>query len=161
GFGLEGAVTGITAKVIRLVNESRKPVIAADIPSGVVADSGEVKGPAVKASVTITFSSPKLGLILHPGAEYAGRVIIADIGIPRSFAEEASDVRLNEAKDLKNLLPRYAPDQNKWSRGGVLVIAGSPGSRPSLRARSRRSNISFPRPVRERSRARLSAHCER
>ena len=57
--------------------------VAADIPSGVDATTGEVEGPAVHCVATATFHRPKLGLWIHPGKEYAGEVEVVEIGIPR------------------------------------------------------------------------------
>ena len=58
-------------------------MIAADIPSGVDATTGEVEGPAVHCVATATFHRPKVGLWIRPGKEYAGDVEVVDIGIPR------------------------------------------------------------------------------
>lgn len=127
GFGLAGGVRGLAVEVIELVNGAKTPVISADVPSGVVADSGKVEGACVKADVTVTFTCPKIGLILYPGAAFAGRISVVDIGIPRSFVEEAGGVNLSDPARLKALLPDYDPMQHKWSRGGVLVVAGSAG----------------------------------
>ncbi len=127
GFGLRGAVKGIAGEVIDLINRSAKPVVSADLPSGVNADSGKVEGPCIKASATVAFTCPKIGTLLYPGAEFAGRLIIADIGIPESLVDEVGDVFIGEAGEMRNLLPRYDPAQNKWSRGSVLVVAGSLG----------------------------------
>lgn len=127
GFGLRGAVKGVAGEVIGLINRSEKPVVSADLPSGVDADSGKVEGSCIKAFTTVTFTCPKIGTILYPGAAFTGRLVIADIGIPESFIDEASDVSISEIKEMKNLLPRYDPAQNKWSRGSVLVVAGSSG----------------------------------
>lgn len=127
GFGLTGPITGLYGEIIDLVNEAGKPVIAADVPSGVGADTGRVEGPCVKATATVTFTCPKVGLTLHPGAAYAGRIITAGIGIPRAFVDEGSKVSLSDPTTIKSFLPRYTPTQNKWSRGGVLIAAGSAG----------------------------------
>lgn len=127
GFGLKGGVRGIAAEVIEILNSSGKPVFAADLPSGLQADTGKVDGACVKASVTVTFTCPKIGLLLYPGAACAGRVVVADIGIPSSFVDETSDVRTSEPAILRGYLPDYLPEQHKWSRGGVFIIAGSVG----------------------------------
>lgn len=81
GTGTRGEVRGPIRRAIELINESRKPVLALDIPSGLDADSGEVLGVAVKASVTATFLCPKLGLTKNSGPSLAGRVVVIDIGV--------------------------------------------------------------------------------
>ena len=82
GTGLQGKVTGLKAKIIDLVNIASKEVVAIDVPSGLNADTGKIEGPCIKATHTITLALPKIGLLLLPGANYAGKVTDEDIGIP-------------------------------------------------------------------------------
>ena len=70
------------AAAISWMNDSRGAVAAADIPSGVAADTGKVLGMAVKADKTITFTLPKLGHWVGQGGVDSGEVTVADIGIP-------------------------------------------------------------------------------
>ena len=58
-------------------------VLAADVPSGVDASSGEVAGVAVDAEATVTFHAAKPGLWIEPGRRHAGSVRVIDIGIPQ------------------------------------------------------------------------------
>lgn len=123
GIGLSKPVSGEYAKVIQSINLSDCYVVSVDIPSGVSASHGQVLGCAVKASVTITFGEQKLGLLLYPGATYAGKVLIADIG----FAQEKLDsltYRYYDESDFDKL-PIRMPYSNKGSYGRVLVIAGT------------------------------------
>jgi len=128
GTGFKGIIKEPVAAIVNCVNASQIPVIAVDIPSGVEADSGKVNGPAIKADYTVTFALPKMGLLLEPGREYAGKLIVADISIP--------SVLLN-GKVIKNnlitreiikglLLPRKA-DSHKGDYGHALLIGGSVG----------------------------------
>ena len=48
-------------------------VVAADVPSGVDASTGQVAGAAVRADATVTFHRAKPGLWIHPGKAHAGR----------------------------------------------------------------------------------------
>ncbi|QOJ01621.1 MAG: NAD(P)H-hydrate epimerase [Phycisphaeraceae bacterium] len=61
-------------------------VLAADVPSGLHADLGEVLGPCVHADATVTFAGTKPGLLISPGP--AGRVVVGDIGVPRALVED-------------------------------------------------------------------------
>jgi NAD(P)H-hydrate epimerase len=134
GTGFRGPATGVAANLIERMNTARErhkiPVISCDVPSGVNADTGAVEGPAVRATHTITFALPKLGLLLFPGAEYVGRLTVAEIGIPRSLLEEA-DLRteLTTRAWMRRTLPPRAQgrDANKGTFGTVLVLAGSAG----------------------------------
>jgi ADP-dependent NAD(P)H-hydrate dehydratase / NAD(P)H-hydrate epimerase len=123
GSGFRGVAEGPYAEAIELLNRSPAPVVAVDIPSGVEGDTGAVRGPAVRADVTVTFGAPKVGDLLYPGAEHAGRVVVADIGFPEDLVR--SDLLLVEAEDVRALLPRRRPDDHKHRSGNVLVVAGS------------------------------------
>ena len=85
GTGTSGAVREPVASAIRWVNRQRCPVIAVDIPSGLSADTGRPCGAAVKASVTVTFGLPKIGLSRGQGRRLSGRVQVADISLPKAL----------------------------------------------------------------------------
>jgi len=128
GTGFRGPAAGLAAKTIELINDAGRPVLAIDVPSGVHGDTGAVDGPAVRAAATVTMGLPKIGLLLPPGAECAGRIWVADVGHPRRLLD-ASAVRARlltrEAVDLA--IPRRPMAAHKGNFGRVLVIAGSVG----------------------------------
>ncbi|HEX8199091.1 MAG TPA: NAD(P)H-hydrate dehydratase, partial [Isosphaeraceae bacterium] len=103
--------------------------VAADVPSGVNAATGEVEGPAIHASVTTTNHAPKIGLYAAPGARHAGEVRVVDIGIPRG-APEAGLVGLISRRVLRLLVParpRYAaPSDTVLVVGGGRASTGAP-----------------------------------
>jgi NAD(P)H-hydrate epimerase len=81
GTGISGEVRGTPRAVIEAW--PRGPVtIAVDLPSGLDADTGEPCGVCVRADVTVTFAFIKKGLLEKSAEPYAGRVVVADIGIP-------------------------------------------------------------------------------
>lgn len=82
GFGLSAPPGGRAAASIVAANGANVPVLAIDIPSGVDATSGSTMEPAVVAGTTVTLGLPKWGLIRNAGPAHAGRVLVADIGIP-------------------------------------------------------------------------------
>lgn len=127
GFSLRGAVTGAAAEIIRKVNDAPAPVLSVDVPSGVEADGGRVHGDAVRATRTVTFSAPKVGLFVAPGAGFAGVVEVADIGIPPGLIDAVGAVDVPDAGRIAALLPGRAYDSHKKSVGRVLVVAGSVG----------------------------------
>ena len=129
GTGLKSEVRGLYAGIITAINQFSGPVLALDIPSGLNADSGLPLGNAVKATATATFAFAKPGLFIYPGREYAGRVEIVDIGIPKAWAnEEEAAVQLLTADFCRPLLPS-SPVENghKGNRGHLLTFAGGPG----------------------------------
>jgi NAD(P)H-hydrate epimerase len=127
GTGTRGAAQGLTADCIRLVNEAARPVVAVDIPSGLSADEPSPAGPVVQACLTVTFAFPKPGLLLYPGARFAGRLRVADIGIPAALWRGTTGLHLLEAADLVAAFPLRDPAGHKGTYGHVLVIAGAAG----------------------------------
>ena len=63
------------------MNAAGRPIFALDLPSGLDGDSGRAHGVAVRADTTITFVAHKTGLFLGDGPEYAGRVLLDNLGI--------------------------------------------------------------------------------
>ncbi len=124
GIGCNREITGIAAEVIEGIKHSDAPVISIDVPSGVSADTGEICGCAVKADVTVTFFTWKLGMMLYPGREYCGRIVVADMGIPFEKPEQCEAISYCD-EDLKKLPERKA-NSHKGTFGKVLVMAGSP-----------------------------------
>ncbi|PIS30598.1 NAD(P)H-hydrate epimerase [Candidatus Saganbacteria bacterium CG08_land_8_20_14_0_20_45_16] len=79
GIGLQAEVRGSVSNVIKLMNKSRRPILAVDVPSGLSADTGQVLGVAVKAKTTVTFVANKKGFA--KAQKYCGRVVVRDIGV--------------------------------------------------------------------------------
>jgi NAD(P)H-hydrate epimerase len=128
GTGLSSPVSGPAAGVIAAINASGKPVVAVDLPSGIHTDTGQVMGCAVKATVTVTFALPKRGLLLYPGSDHAGRLKIADIGIPSALVRQLpASVQWLTAAEVSEGLTSRPLSAHKGSFGHVLVIAGSVG----------------------------------
>ena len=89
GTGFEGVPREPVAGAIAAINAARDAgaeVVAADVPSGVDASTGEVAGAAVRAGATATFHAAKPGLWIAPGKAHAGEVHVIEIGIPRGRA---------------------------------------------------------------------------
>ncbi len=84
GTGLDKPVGAPVSDAIGLVNSCKRPVVAVDVPSGLDCNTGEPLGVAVRATVTVTFVAPKIGFFLGRAKEFVGRLVVADIGIPRA-----------------------------------------------------------------------------
>lgn len=97
------------------------PVVAVDVPSGIEVDSGEVGGPHVEATLTVTFGTHKVAHLVDPAARACGVVELVDIGLDLPTAP----VESLQAADVAALLPRPTPEAQKYSRGVVGVRAGS------------------------------------
>jgi NAD(P)H-hydrate epimerase len=122
GIGLKDAPREDVARMIERINGSGKPVVAVDVPSGVVASTGEVPGAAVRAAATVTFGAAKLGLAVAPGRFHAGAVHVASIGLEPAGNEHS----LLDAEVLESV-PRKQADSSKYRAGSVLVVGGSRG----------------------------------
>jgi len=127
GSGLNRDIDGHGADIVQAVNRFRGMVFALDIPSGLDADTGAIRGVAVKAHVTLTFVAAKQGLFTAEGPELCGEIYLDDLGLPRSVAA-AQPVSAE-------LLPRSpqpfsgprSRNAHKGHFGHVLVVGGAPG----------------------------------
>ncbi|MDL2300769.1 NAD(P)H-hydrate dehydratase [Lachnospiraceae bacterium OttesenSCG-928-D06] len=125
GIGLNREITGEYADYIHWFNRKKGYKIAIDIPSGIHADSGNVMGCAIKAQLTIALSYGKMGLYVYPGCDYAGEIIVKDIGIVKAHKQESSFSMFRYTERAAELLPLRNESGNKGDFGKVLVIAGS------------------------------------
>ena len=82
GTGLSRAPEGRAREWITLANDSGLPIVSADLPSGLQADTGRSHDPTIRATLTVTFGLPKHGLLHGDGPALAGVVWVADIGVP-------------------------------------------------------------------------------
>ncbi|MCX5680967.1 MAG: NAD(P)H-hydrate epimerase [Candidatus Omnitrophica bacterium] len=82
GIGLSRSVGEPYKSIMDAINQTKKSVVAVDVPSGMDATTGKALGTCVKASLTVTFAVMKKGFLTAPSHRYAGKVIVADIGIP-------------------------------------------------------------------------------
>ena len=124
GTGFRGELDGDTAWIADAIVGAGVAVLAVDIPSGVDGTTGAVRGPAVQADVTVTFAARKTGIVFEPGRSRAGRVQVADIGIP--IAEDLVSAHVLEPSDLAAMLPERPAESHKWN-AAVLVVGGSAG----------------------------------
>jgi ADP-dependent NAD(P)H-hydrate dehydratase / NAD(P)H-hydrate epimerase len=135
GTGTRGAPRDGMAQVVQAVRDSGARVVALDMPTGVDSDTGAAPGPAIRAELTITFAAEKAGLRIAPGRALAGRIVVADIGIPRDLAPEPS--ALLAGPDVIAGIPRRGMDDDKYRAGGVLLVGGATGMGGAVRLSSR------------------------
>jgi hydroxyethylthiazole kinase-like uncharacterized protein yjeF len=153
GTGLRGALDERSQAIVEALNGAPAPILAVDVPSGLDTDRGWPLGTAVQATVTVTFGYPKIGLIVYPGAELAGEVVVADIGISEeALREVAPRQRLLTPAAVGAALSGRPRDSHKGSYGHLLVLAGALGKsgaamlcgRASLRAGAGLTTIASP-----------------
>jgi hydroxyethylthiazole kinase-like uncharacterized protein yjeF len=129
GTGLRRRPEGSAARGIGAMTSAARtgvPVVAVDLPSGIVSDGGLLEWEAVPATVTVTFGAPKRGHVLPPGCDRVGELLVADIGIPDSLLTGAG-MSLVESRDVLAVFPRRSADAHKGTAGRLLIVAGSIG----------------------------------
>ena len=138
GTGFRGPAQGLAAQVIEMANASSVPILAVDLPSGVDATTGRADAPCIEAAATVAIALPKVGTVQYPAAGHAGRIFVADIGIPSSLVQEARLMtEMVTARWVDTVLPRRPPDANKGRFGRIGILGGARGyaGAPILAAR--------------------------
>ncbi|MBR4255290.1 MAG: NAD(P)H-hydrate dehydratase [Lentisphaeria bacterium] len=127
GTGFSGTLREPWLHWINLANYLNLPVIAADLPSGLDADDGGVRGgAAVRADVTVTFAFPKTGMLTGRGPALCGRIRVIDIGLPDETDDAVTRfVPCTGLADVRRNLNPIEFDTYKQKRGHVAVIGGS------------------------------------
>jgi hydroxyethylthiazole kinase-like uncharacterized protein yjeF len=120
GLSARGPLRPAAAALVAAITA---PVLAVDLPSGVDPDTGAVDGPAVTATVTVTFGARKPGHVLGAGAVRSGPVRLVDFGLTAELGEPDL-VRLTDA-EVGAGWPVPSPDSDKYSQGVVGLAAGS------------------------------------
>lgn len=126
GIGFRGAADEVQRDVFETVNASPAAVVSVDVPSGVVTDTGEVLGSAVKADLTLAISTLKPLHVFYPAREYCGVVETLDIGLSNAAlgAAESPLMTLTD-EEAEVLLPARARTAHKNDFGHVLSVCGS------------------------------------
>ncbi|CAL9542102.1 NAD(P)H-hydrate epimerase [Streptomyces sp. enrichment culture] len=122
GIGGKGGLRPEAVPLAAAAARSRGAVVAVDLPSGVDVATGEVRGVAVRADLTVTFGTHKPGLLIDPAREYAGSVRLVDIGLDLPAEPELEAL---QHVDVARLLPVPRAESDKYRRGVVGIAAGS------------------------------------
>ena len=126
GIGLSRAPEGIAADLIEAINASGRPALALDVPSGVDADSGNVPGRAVRASLTLQFLAAHPGLVTGAAIDHCGERKMDALGVEIARNDAKAFALTGEA--LADWLQPRAADSHKGNYGHVLCIGGDHGS---------------------------------
>jgi ADP-dependent NAD(P)H-hydrate dehydratase / NAD(P)H-hydrate epimerase len=140
GSGLSRALDSNVAQTLKAAADRRLPLIAVDVPSGVLGDTGESLG-AVNATCTVTFTRKKAAHVVLPGRVLCGDTVVADIGTPPSVLQDIPIATWeNDPKLWGSSLPRPTLAGNKYGRGHALLYGGYPmtgAARMAARAAAR------------------------
>lgn len=140
GSGLSRRLDGSVVETLTAAAQRGLPLVAVDVPSGLMGDTGESLG-AVPAECTVTFARKKPGHVLLPGRELCGEVVVADIGISSAvLASLGIDSWENDPAVWREHLPLAKSSGNKYTRGHALLYGGYPmtgAARMAARAAAR------------------------
>ncbi len=126
GVGLNRPLDIGWMKLIHRVNQSKIPVLAIDVPSGLNADTGENFGAAIEAAITLTVGAPKIGMLTQAAWPFVGRLEVADdVGL--AVCPHKSELNWTQPDDFQDFPPRRAVAGHKGSFGHLAIIAGSFG----------------------------------
>ena len=126
GAGLARPIEDVARTVIEAINERRLPVVAIDVPSGVDGTSGEVRGIAPRAALTVTFFRKKPGHLLLPGRSYCGEIVLGQIGIPDAVLDHvAPDTAASDPEWWLEGYPWPTLESHKYTRGHAVVAGGA------------------------------------
>ena len=152
GVGLNRPIEGEKRALIERMNASGKPIVSADLPSGLHADSGAILGCAVKATCTVTMQAKKAGMLFGQG-----RALCGEVTVQLLYPDESEpELFFEEERDIAALLPPRPFDSHKGKNGHALLCVGSatyPGaallsSRAALRGGAGLLSVCTPDPVR-------------
>ncbi len=125
GTGLRDNVSGAPAQIIEEVTARNLPVISVDVPSGIDATAGAIKGVAFKSVATVTFFRRKTGHVLFPGRLHCGNVRAVEIGIPAAVLGDIAPRTFSNDPDFwLRYFPKLKIDGHKYDRGHAVVVSG-------------------------------------
>ena len=128
GIGLDRKLNDFYFKIIDIINNSNKKIIAVDVPSGLAADSGRPLGSAVKAHITYTVEVIKKGFIEYSALEYLGDLKVIQIGIPENVKQANNEnIYALSRESYRNKLIKRKIYGHKGNYGRAVLVAGSIG----------------------------------
>jgi hydroxyethylthiazole kinase-like uncharacterized protein yjeF len=135
GAGLSRDISGPIAELL----QAAKRLVAVDTPSGVDGATGQIRGFAPQAALTVTFFRRKPGHLLYPGRALCGETVLAQIGMPATVLADIGPKTWRNGPWLW-VLPAENPTGHKYSSGDVTVLSGAmPGAARLASAAARRA----------------------
>jgi len=131
GTGVQGDLRTPFNEVVNAINAASQPVVAADVPTGLNSDTGDVISGAIRATVTVTFIGLKQGLFTAAGPDYCGDIVYDRLDVPISaFDHPDVGAPSGQRLDIQAVLPLLKPRHftaHKGDCGHVLVVGGDKG----------------------------------
>lgn len=133
GTGLQHAPRDAIAAVINRANAYPAPILALDIPSGLLAESGATPGAVINAAETLTFITLKPGLLTGKARDVVGQLHYDALGLNPWLAEQQAPISRDDATCLAHWLPPRQPTANKGDHGKLVIIGGDNGTAGAIR----------------------------
>ena len=128
GVGLDRNIENFYADLIQWINSTDQYVISLDTPSGLNVDTGQLRGQAVKADLTLSFGLAKPGFYLLQGPVHTGQLKVFSIGFPFHLLREKANTHFLIKKSwVSSRLPERSSSDHKACQGHLLVLAGREG----------------------------------
>jgi ADP-dependent NAD(P)H-hydrate dehydratase / NAD(P)H-hydrate epimerase len=124
GIGYKPPMRAEISRIIQAMNQSRVPVLAIDLPSGVECDTGQAET-AVCAVQTITLILPKPGHYLQPGASLSGCIVTENLAIPNDLAGAETSIEAIDESMAASIIKSRHPNSHKGDMGRTVIVAGS------------------------------------
>lgn len=134
GIGIKGELRKDIVTAIVKMQQTKAPIFAIDVPTGINADTGQVLGLAVRATVTLTFIGLKLGLLTGSGIAYTGKLLCHDLQLPEELYSYVKPVA--EKSELSTYAAYLKPRSRDWHKGlsgHVLIVGGEVGFSGAVR----------------------------
>jgi NAD(P)H-hydrate epimerase len=128
GTGLSRDLDDAWCKRIAAVNAAGAPILSIDVPSGLDAQTGKIRGAAIRADRTIVLGGLKIGLYQGEGQDCAGTIVFDDLSLSKAVADHVGHVADRiDTPLLRSALPARRRATHKGDYGHVLVLAGGIG----------------------------------
>tara|TARA_R110002167_G_scaffold36382_4_gene115193 strand:- start:1398 stop:2858 length:1461 start_codon:yes stop_codon:yes gene_type:complete len=125
GAGLSRPTDGDALAMIEALIQRGLPICAIDVPSGLDGATGEVRGKAVPADLTVTFFRKKPGHLLYPGRQLCGELVLVDIGTPEAVLDAIPGATFENGPALwRDDYPWPQTGDHKYARGHAVVMGG-------------------------------------
>ena len=133
GTGLGSAPRAPYDALIEAANRHSAPVVALDIPSGLLAESGAVPGAVVRAAHTVTFIGLKPGLLTGQARDWVGQLHQNALGLSGWLAKQPEQIQRLTAEALPRWLHPRRPCAHKGEHGRLLLVGGDRGFGGAIR----------------------------
>ncbi|MGL5602730.1 MAG: bifunctional ADP-dependent NAD(P)H-hydrate dehydratase/NAD(P)H-hydrate epimerase [Silvania sp.] len=133
GTGLHSAPRERVSNLITHANHHPAPVLALDIPSGLMAQTGTAPGAVIHADHTVTFIGLKPGLLTGKARDVVGRLHHNALGLEGWLAGQTTAITRFDASQLPEWFPPRRPTSHKGDHGRLVIIGGDHGTAGAIR----------------------------